>query len=59
VKALQNEFTVYAFIIYNIVEESTVEHQMKVMNSLMNHIINAFKTQIILVELNQQRDLSV
>jgi len=56
-KALQNEFTMYAFIIYNIVEELTVEHQMKVMNSLINYIINAFKIQFLLIELKEFKDV--
>jgi len=37
-KVLQDKFTMYTFIIYNIVEESTIEYQMKVMNNSMNHI---------------------
>jgi len=56
-KALQNEFTMYAFIIYNIVEELTVEHQIKVMNSLINYIINAFKIQFLLIELKEFKDV--
>jgi uncharacterized protein YejL (UPF0352 family) len=56
-KALQDEFTVYAFIICNIIEESTVEHQVKTLNNMMSHIINAFEMQILLVELKEYEDV--
>jgi len=34
----------YTFIMYNIIEELIVEHQVKALNNMMNHIINVFKT---------------
>jgi len=56
-KALQNEFTVYAFIMINIVEESIIEHQVKAMNNMMSHITNVFKTQTLLIELKEYEDV--
>jgi hypothetical protein len=56
-KALQDESTVYALIMCNIVEELTVEHQVKALNNMMNCITNAFKTQILLVELKEYEDV--
>ncbi len=44
-KVLQDEFTVYAFIMINVVEESIIEYQVKVMNNMMSCITNMFKTQ--------------
>jgi len=44
VKALQDEFTVYAFIMINIIKESIVEYQVKVMNNVMSCITNVLKT---------------
>jgi len=41
----------------NVVEESIVEHQVKVMNNMMNHITNAFETQILLVKLKEYEDV--
>jgi hypothetical protein len=42
-KALQDEFTMYAFIMYNIIKELTVKHQVKALNNMINYITNAFK----------------
>ena len=44
-KVLQDEFTVSAFIMINVVEESIIEYQVKVMNNMMSCITNMFKTQ--------------
>jgi len=41
----------------NVVEESIVEHQVKVMNNMMNHITNALETQILLVKLKEYEDV--
>jgi hypothetical protein len=41
----------------NIVEESTVEHQVKALNNMMSYITNAFKTQILLVELKEYKNI--
>jgi len=56
-KALQDEFTVYAFVMINIVKESIVEHQVKAMNNMMSHITNASETQTLLVELKEYKDV--
>jgi hypothetical protein len=56
-KALQEEFTVYTFIMCNIIEESTVEHQVKVMNNATSHFTNTFKMQILSVELKEYKDV--
>jgi len=41
----------------NIIKESTVEHQVKALNNATNHIINAFKMQILLIELKEYKDV--
>ncbi len=56
-KALQDEFTVYALVMINIIEESIVEHQVKVINNVTSHITNAFKTQTLLVELKKYKNV--
>jgi hypothetical protein len=56
-KALQDESTVYVLIMCNIVEESTVEHQVKALNNMTSHIINAFKMQILFIELKEYKDV--
>ena len=57
VKALQDKSTVYALVMINVVEESIFEHQVKVMNNAMSCITNAFKTQILLIELKEYEDV--
>jgi len=56
-KALQDEFTVYTLIICNIIEESTVEHQVKALNNMMNHITNASEMQILFAKLKKYEDV--
>jgi len=56
-KVLQDEFTVYIFIMCNIIKELTVEHQVKALNNMINCIINAFKTQILLIELKEYKNV--
>jgi len=56
-KVLQDEFIVYALIMCNIVEELIIEHQVKALNNIMNCIINAFETQILLIELKKYKDV--
>ncbi len=56
-KTLQDEFMMYIFIMINVVEELIIEHQVKVMNNVMNHIINVFKTQTLLIELKEYKDV--
>jgi len=43
-KALQDEFTVYALVIINVIEESIIEHQVKAMNNVTSRITNALET---------------
>ncbi len=54
---LQDESTIYAFIMINVVEELIVEHQVKAMNNVMSHITNASETQTLLVELKEYKDV--
>jgi hypothetical protein len=56
-KALQDESIVYTLIMCNIVEESTVEHQVKALNNATSHITNALETQILLIELKEYKDV--
>ncbi len=56
-KALQDESTVYAFVIINIIKKLTVKYQVKAMNNVMSHITNAFETQTLLVELKEYEDV--
>jgi len=42
---------------YNIIEELTVEHQMKALNNMMNCIINALEIQILLIKLKEYKDV--
>ncbi len=56
-KALQDESTVYALVMINIIKESIVEHQVKVMNNVMSCITNMLKTQTLLVELKEYEDV--
>ncbi len=56
-KALQNEFTVYAFIMINVVEELIIEHQVEAMNNALSCIINASETQSLLIELKEYEDV--
>jgi len=56
-KALQDESTMYAFVMINIVKESIVKHQVKAMNNITSCITNAFKTQTLLIELKEYEDV--
>jgi len=56
-KALQDEFTIYAFIMINIIKESIIEHQVKTMNNAMSCITNVFKMQILFIELKKYEDV--
>ena len=38
-KVLQDKFTVYTFIMINVVENLIIKHQVKVMNNIINYII--------------------
>jgi len=57
VKALQDESTVYALVMINVVKELIVEHQLKAMNNVMSCITNALKTQTLIVELKEYEDV--
>jgi len=56
-KTLQDEFIMYTLIICNIIEELTVEHQVKALNNIMSCITNAFKMQILLAELKEYENV--
>jgi hypothetical protein len=56
-KALQDESTVYTFIMCNIIKKSNVKHQVKALNNMMSCITNALETQILLVELKEYEDV--
>jgi hypothetical protein len=56
-KTIQDEFTVYAFIMCNIVKELTVKHQVKTLNNAMSCITNVFKMQILLIELKEYENV--
>ncbi len=56
-KALQDKFTVYALVIINIIKESIIEHQVKAMNNMMNHITNALEMQTLLIKLKEYKDV--
>jgi hypothetical protein len=56
-KALQDEFTIYALIMCNIIKESTVEYQVKALNNMMSCITNALEMQILLIKLKEYKDV--
>jgi len=56
-EALQDESTVYALVMINVIEESIIEHQVKAMNNAMSRITNALETQTLLVELKEYEDV--
>ncbi len=56
-KALQDEFTVYALVMINVIEKLIVEHQVKAMNNIMSCITNALEAQTLLVELKEYEDV--
>ncbi len=56
-KALQDESTVYAFVMINIVKKLIIEHQVKAMNNMTSCITNAFKTQTLLIELKEYKNV--
>ncbi len=56
-KALQDKFTIYAFVMINVVKELIVEHQVKAMNNAMSCITNAFKMQTLFIELKKYEDV--
>ncbi len=56
-KALQDESTVYAFVMINIIKKSIIEHQLKAMNNMMSCITNALETQTLFIELKEYKDV--
>ncbi len=47
----------YALVMINVLEESIIEHQVKVMNNVMSRITNALETQTLLIELKEYEDV--
>ena len=56
-KALQDESTMYALVMINIIKESIIEHQVKAINNVMSCITNMFKTQALLIKLKEYEDV--
>ncbi len=56
-KALQDESTVYALVMINIIKELIIEHQVKAMNNVTSRITNALKTQTLFIELKEYKDV--
>ena len=56
-KALQDESTVYALVMINIIKELIIEHQVKAMNTVTSRITNALKTQTLFIELKEYKDV--
>ncbi len=56
-KALQDESTVYALVMINVIKELIVEHQVKAMNNVMSRITNVLETQTLLIELKEYKDV--
>ena len=54
---LQNELIVYILIMINVVNEFIVEHQVKALNNVLNHIINTSETQTLFVELKEYENV--
>jgi len=57
VKALQDESTVYALVMINIIEESIIEHQVKAINNEMSRITNALETQTLFIKLKEYENV--
>ncbi len=47
----------YAFIMINVIEKLIIEHQVKAMNNVMNHITNMLEMQTLSVELKEYEDV--
>jgi len=56
-KTLQDEFIMYILIMYNIIKELTVEHQVKIQNNIMSCIIYVFEIQILFIELKEYKNV--
>ncbi len=56
-KVLQDESTVYALVMINIIKELIVEYQVKAMNNMTSCITNAFKAQTLFIELKEYEDV--
>jgi len=56
-KALQDESTVYALVMINVIKESIIEHQVKAMNNMMSRIQNTLEAQTLLIELKEYKDV--
>ncbi len=56
-KVLQDEFTVYAFIMINVIKELIIKHQVKAMNNMMSRITNVLETQTLFIKLKKYEDV--
>jgi len=56
-KALQNESTVYALVMINVVKESIVEQKVKAKNNVTSCITNALEMQTLLIKLKEYKDV--
>ena len=56
-KALQDESTMYALVMINVVKKLIIEHQVKAMNNVTNCITNAFKMQTLLIKLKKYENV--
>jgi len=56
-KVLQDESTMYALVMINVVKELIIEHQVKAMNNMMSCITNTFETQTLLIKLKEYEDV--
>jgi len=41
----------------NIIKELIIKHQVKIMNNMMNHITNMFKTQTLFIKLKKYKNI--
>jgi len=56
-KVLQDEFTVYAFVMINVIKELIIKHQVKAMNNMMSRITNVLETQTLFIKLKKYEDV--
>ncbi len=56
-KVLQDQLTVYALVMINVIKELIIEHQVKVINNMISHITNTLEMQTLLIELKEYEDV--
>ena len=56
-KVLQDEFTVYAFVMINVIKELIIKHQVKAMNNMISRITNVLETQTLFIKLKKYEDV--